>query len=86
LEKLLGGKRDFIELHELWLMEEHRGKGYGMEFFVFFEKLMAGMGHDAVVYYANDPAALAICRKRCYKEAYGVELEGETYYVFYLSL
>jgi len=86
LEKLLGGKRDFVELHELWLRKEHRGKGYGSGFFVFFEKLMAERGHDAIVYYADDPAALAICRKRGYKEAYGVELEGETYYVFYLPL
>ena len=27
LRKLLGGKRDFVELHELWLGTELRGKG-----------------------------------------------------------
>lgn len=86
LEKLLGGKRDFVELHELWLREEHRGKGYGKEFFKFFERLVAERGHDSIVYYANDPAALAICRERGYKEAYGVELDGETFYILYLPL
>ncbi|MEM2885794.1 MAG: GNAT family N-acetyltransferase [Thermoproteota archaeon] len=84
--KLLGGRRDFVELHELWLKEEHRGKGYGKRFFEFFEDFARKRGHGAVVYYANDPAALAICRRRGYKEAYGVEEGGETYYVLCLSL
>jgi hypothetical protein len=29
LEKLLGEKKDFVELHEIWLIKEYRGKGYG---------------------------------------------------------
>jgi len=30
-----GEKRDFVELHELWLTEEHREKGHGKLFFDF---------------------------------------------------
>jgi GNAT superfamily N-acetyltransferase len=33
LGKLLGGKKDFVELHEIWLIKEYRGKGYGEKFF-----------------------------------------------------
>jgi GNAT superfamily N-acetyltransferase len=91
LEKLLGGKKDFVELHEVWLIKEQRGKGYGKEFFEFFEQFIRKRGYDSIVYYAYHPAAIAICRQRRYREAYGVEeigLEGEkqTCYVFYLSL
>ena len=90
LEKLLGGKKDFIELHEIWLRTEHRGKGYGKRFFKFFEKFIKNKGHDSVIYYADHPAAIAICRKRGYREAYGLkykELQGKTrtFHVFYLS-
>jgi len=35
LRRLLGGKGDFVELHEVWLLEEFRGKGYGERFFDF---------------------------------------------------
>ena len=28
LRKLLGKKKDFVELHEWWLIEKHRGKSY----------------------------------------------------------
>ncbi|MFX1255588.1 MAG: GNAT family N-acetyltransferase [Promethearchaeota archaeon] len=70
LKKLLGGKKEFIELHEIWLKEEHRGKGYGKKFFVFFEKFVAKKGYDSIIYYADDPSALAICRRLGYKEAY----------------
>jgi len=91
LEKLLGGKGDFVELHEVWLLKEHRGKGYGKEFFVFFEQFIRNKGYDKIVYYAYHPAAITICRQRGYQEAYGIEetgLEGEkqTCYVFCLSL
>jgi len=86
-----GGKKDFVELHELWLMKEHRGKGYGKQFFDFFEKYMRNKGYDAVVYYAFDPAAVGLCRKRGYREAYGITEAGpygemETCYVFCLQL
>ncbi len=86
LEQLLDGKKDFVELHELWLGKEFRGQGYGVAFFDFFEDLVARRGHRSIVYYAFNPAALAICRKRGYKEAYGVETGGTTCWVFYLPL
>jgi GNAT superfamily N-acetyltransferase len=87
----MGKEKDFIELHELWLMKEHRRKGYGKRFFDFFEEYMRRKGYDSLVYYAFDPAAVAICRKRGYKEAYGLKEAGpygkiETMYVFYLRL
>ena len=40
LRKLFGGKRKLVELHEVWLKKEHRGKGYGHQFFDFFEDFM----------------------------------------------
>ena len=83
LEKLLGGKKDFVELHEIWLMKEYRGKGFGKRFFEFFEEFIRNKGYDSIVYYADHPAALAICRQRGYEEDY---LTGESLYVFYLSL
>jgi GNAT superfamily N-acetyltransferase len=91
LEKLLGGKKSFVELHEVWLMEEHRGKGYGKQFFEFFEEFMRNNGYDKIIYYAYHPAAIAICRQRGCNEAYGIEETGpkgevEKCYVFYLSL
>jgi GNAT superfamily N-acetyltransferase len=87
----LGKGKDFIELHELWLATEHRGKGYGKQFFDFFENCMKRKGYDSIAYYAFDPAAVAICRKRGYKEAYGLKEAGpygkiENMYVFYLRL
>lgn len=86
MERLVGASKDFVELHELWLRVEHRRKGLGKRFFRFFEGFVAGKGFDSVVYYADHPAALAICRKRGYKEAFGATSPGRTYYVFYLSL
>lgn len=83
LEKLLGGKKDFVELHEIWLIKECRGEGYGEMFYDFFEKFMKRKGYSDIIY-ADNPAALAICRKRGYKE--GEYLEGAKEYVFYLSL
>ena len=91
LHGFMGKDRDFVELHELWLTKEHRGKGYGKRFFAFFEDYIEKKGYDSIVYYAFDPAAVAICRKRGYKEAYGIEEAGpygeiETMYAFYLRL
>lgn len=83
LEKLLGGKKDFVELHGIWLMKEHRGRGFGKRFFEFFEELIGNEGYDSIPYYADHPAAVAICRQRGYEEEY---LMGEAEYVFYLSL
>jgi GNAT superfamily N-acetyltransferase len=84
LEKLLGGKKDFVELHEIWLIKEYRGKGYGEMFHSFFEKSMKDKNYSDIVFYANHPSAVAICRKHGYKE--GGYLEGLKEYVFYLSL
>jgi len=84
LRKLCGGKKDdIVELHEIWLREEYRGKGYGKRFFEFFEEFIRKKGYDSFVYYADHPAALAICRKKGYTEDY-LESEGE--YVFYTQL
>lgn len=91
LRRFMGKGKDFVELHELWLTEKHRGKGYGKQFFDFFEDYMRKRGCESLVYYAFDPAAIALCRKRGYEEAYGVKEAGpygniETMYVFYLRL
>jgi len=81
LERLLGGKKDFVELHEVWLLEEYRGRGYGKKFFEFFEEFIRNKGYDSIVFYADHPAALAICRQRGYKEDYET---GIAEHVFYL--
>jgi GNAT superfamily N-acetyltransferase len=84
LEKLLGKKKDLVELHEIWLVKEYRRKGYGNEFFDFFETYMKSKGYVDLVFYAHHPAALAICRRHGYKE--GGYLTGLKEYVFYHSL
>ena len=86
LRRLLGGKLDFVELHEVWLLDEYRGEGYGERFFEFFEEYMRRKGYDRIVFYANHPAALAICRKRGYKEGGCVDIDGVAEYIFYLQL
>ena len=91
LHALLGWNKDFVELHELWLTKEHRGKGYGKKFFDYFEGVIRNKGYESLVYYAFDHAAIGICRKRGYKEGYGVSEAGPygnmvTCYVFYLPL
>lgn len=91
LEKLLGGKSGFVELHEIWLKKKHRGKGYGKKFFEFFEEFIRNKGYNSIIYYAYHPAAIAICRERGYKEASGLKAKGlkgklETMYIFCLSL
>ena len=86
LERLLGGGKDFVELHELWLMKQHMGRGYGKQFFDFFEDFIRKRGHQDIVYYAFDPDAVALCRRRGCKEAYGVEAAGHTCYALYLPL
>jgi GNAT superfamily N-acetyltransferase len=80
LQRLCGGRRDNLaELHEVWLQAEHRGKGYGNRFFSFFEEFLSERGLDGIVYYSEDPAAIALCRRRGYKEGY---LEREGWNVF----
>ncbi|UCG44883.1 MAG: GNAT family N-acetyltransferase [Candidatus Bathyarchaeota archaeon] len=71
LRRLLGGRKEnIVELHEVWLRKEYRGRGYGKEFFEFFEEFIKEKGYDAIVYYADHPAAIAICRERGYKEGF----------------
>jgi GNAT superfamily N-acetyltransferase len=83
LKKLLGKKKNFVELHEWWLIEKCRGKGYGNEFLDFFEAYMKSHGYADLVFYADHPAALAAFRKHGYKGGY---LAGSKEYVFYHSL
>lgn len=83
LEKLLGGEKELVELHEIWLMEEYRGKGHGKRFFEFFEEFIRDKGHHSIAFYADHPAALAICRKRGYTEEYS---STEGWFVFALRL
>lgn len=78
LNRFFGGKKDFVELHEVWLKEEHRRKGYGKQFFEFFEQFMMDKGYDSIIYYAHHAAALTICRKRGYKEDYLPKMKENT--------
>ncbi len=84
LRKLLGKKKDFVELHEIWLIKKYRKKGYGNEFFNFFETFMKSKGYADLVFYADHPAALSALRKHGYKE--GGYLKGSKEYVFHHSL
>jgi len=83
LRELCGGRKDdIVELHELWMRKKYRGKGYGKRFFEFFEDFIRKKGYDSIVYYADHPAAIAICRNRGWKEGFLVK---EKWYVFCLS-
>ena len=84
LQKLLGGKRSFVELHEWWLIDECRGRGYGNDFLDFFEAFMKSKGCSDLVFYADHPAALAAFRKHGYRG--GKYLGGSGEYVFHHSL
>lgn len=84
LRKLFGGKREnLVELHEVWLRTKHRGKRYGHHFFSFFEDFVRERDFDGIVYYTDDVAAIALCRRREYREAF---LEREGWYVFSKSV
>jgi GNAT superfamily N-acetyltransferase len=86
LERLLGEKRGFVELHTVWLEEKHREKVYGKKFFEFFEDFAKKRGFDSIVYYSGNPAVIDICRKRGYKEDVLSYPEKEKWHVFYLLL
>jgi GNAT superfamily N-acetyltransferase len=79
IERLIEGKKDFVELHELWLKKENRGKGYGTQFFDFFEKFVYDKGYNIIIYYADDPAAITLCRQRGYKEDFNEEYKWVTF-------
>jgi ribosomal protein S18 acetylase RimI-like enzyme len=84
LRKLLCKKKDFVELHEWWLIKNCRGKGYGNQFLDFFEAYMKSEGYTDLVFYGDHPAALAAFRRHGYRE--GGYLEGPKEYIFYHSL
>jgi GNAT superfamily N-acetyltransferase len=83
LRRLAGRGKEFVELHEVWLRTKYRGRGYGKRFFEFFEDFVKKRGFDSIVYYTDDAAAMAICRKRGYREDF---LEKEKWHIFYLNL
>lgn len=84
LRELCGGKKDnIVELHEIWLRKKYKGKGYGKSFFEFFEEFIRKKGYDSIVYYADHPAAIAICRKRGWNEGL---LAKENWRVFCIFL
>ncbi|MHA1966695.1 MAG: GNAT family N-acetyltransferase [Candidatus Hodarchaeales archaeon] len=73
LESLFGQNKQLIELHEVWLTKQFRGKGYGKKIFEYLEGYLLKRGFKNIVYYADHPAALTICRNRDYKEAINEE-------------
>lgn len=84
LRRLLGGRKDdIVELHEIWLRKRKRGRGYGKKFFDFFEDFIKERGYGSIVYYTDNPTAIALCRQRGYKEEF---LTRENWHVFCLSL
>lgn len=87
LEKLCGGKGDrIVELHELWLRKRYRGKGYGKRFFEFFEDFIMEKKYDCIVYYADHPAAIAICRKRGWREGFLAEKNWHVFCCFLIAI
>ena len=83
LEDLANGSNEIIELHELWLKKDHRGKGYGNQFFDFFENFVLERGFSRIIYYAFNDSAINLCRKRGYKERF---YEAEKCYTFYKQI
>ncbi|MFW9820862.1 MAG: GNAT family N-acetyltransferase [Candidatus Thorarchaeota archaeon] len=80
LEELTHGRHDLIELHELWLKKAYRGKGFGTQFFDFFEKFVLEKGYEKIIFYAYDESAINICRKRGYSELFYEELKWYTFF------
>jgi len=82
LHKLFDGEQDnLVELHEIWLRTEHRGKGYGNQ---FFEHFASRSGFAGIVYYTDNRSAIELCRKRGYREIR--ESEGYRWHVFAHSI
>ncbi len=85
LQQLMGARKNFVELHELWLDPRYRGKGYGKKFFDFFENFARKLGHRFIVFYAFNEAAITLCRQRGHVEAHGGKSAGRICSVFLLS-
>lgn len=86
LHYLFGGAREnIVELHEVWLKSAQRGKGYGTQFFDYFEEFVSKRGFEGIVYYTDNPAAVALCRRRGYREARETP-EEYGWFVFALQL
>ncbi len=84
LRKLFGGiTENLVELHELWLRTEHREKGYGRQFFDFFEDYVSRNEFDGIVHYSDHPGVIALCRKRGYNEEF---LKDSGWFVFALQI
>ena len=83
LESFFGENQNLVELHEVWLREQFRRRGIGKKIFEYFEDYILKKGFENIVYYADHPAALAICRNRGYKEAYNKE---ERWYILAKSI
>ncbi len=84
LRRLFGGTTEnLVELHELWLRTEYRGKGYGCQFFDFFEDFVSRSGFAGIVHYTDHPGVIALCRRRGYKEGF---LEDSGWFVFALPI
>ncbi|MFX0077124.1 MAG: GNAT family N-acetyltransferase [Candidatus Hermodarchaeota archaeon] len=83
LERLSNGPCEAIELHELWLKKAYRGKGYGKQFFDFFEDFVLTNGDNRIFYYSDNASAISLCRKRGYKESYG---EGFRWHTFFKEI
>ena len=79
LTQMLGVRYDIVELHEVWMQTKHRGKGWGKKFFEFFENFVRERKYSAIVYYTDNPSAIALCRKRRYEEMF---LSSQGWHVF----
>jgi GNAT superfamily N-acetyltransferase len=65
-------KESIVELHEIWLIEKYRGKGYGKRFFEFFEEFIRRKGYDSLVYYADHPSCSSYMpQKRVHRRLFG---------------
>jgi GNAT superfamily N-acetyltransferase len=82
-ELFVGETENLVELHELWLRTEHRRKGYGRQFFAFFEDFVSRNGFDGIVHYSEHPGVIALCRKRGYRVGF---LDSSGWHVFVLPI
>ncbi len=80
LRRLGGSGEEFVELHELWLIRERRGRGYGKLFFDFFEAFARQRKSRHIVFYAYDPAAVTICGKRGYRGEFGAMRDEKMFF------